>query len=307
MTADGSGSTTLLAAENIDEVAILPSSRWHQAMPKLAFSVDSELGGKIGWRAEKVHPFAGVGKLFFALVIADLSHEYPNLLEESISVCQSHRRGAHTGPLRLHTGDARLTIDDALNLVLSSGDGASVLALLEFFEHGDIDLVERGWTLVEQAGLRSTTIRGTEDLDNSWGEGLEGTTTPMDLTVLLHWLCAPGAKHRSVDPRGGKSKNCQQVFSWMHRVFEPGGLASSLPGHGPNRVKHWTVSGWETVNAGAVEGSTSVLITQSPHAGWLYATAYHSAWGTEAGSLSARDVSAAFGTLGLSAYLSERV
>lgn len=296
------GNSALGVAGQIDEVSVVPPWRWDQALPDLAFSAETESGGGAQRRAEESHPFSGAGKLLLAVTMAEFGARIPNLLSEYIPVRRSHRNAARTGSLRWLSGDLRLSIDDALNLVLSSGDGASALALLEFLERQEVDLVEGARSIVDRTGLDSTRVFGAEGSDESWGEGLVGTTTPRDLSVLLTRAYTAGAGSSAVHASGIDAEISRRVLGWMDSVFEPAGLASALPGYGPNRVRHWTLSGWESVPAGAKEGSTSVLIAQSSHAGWFCVAAHHPAWEKAAGTASPRDVSAAFGTLGLSAY-----
>lgn len=305
MLAETSNEADSWVAAQMAEVAVLPVSRWHHDLPNLTFSVEVERGERIQHRAEESHPFAGSGKLLLALTIADLGAKTPTLLTENLPVSLSHRRGARTGSLRLLSGDLSLSVDDALNLVLSSGDGASALALLEFFERESVDLAETAREIVNRVGLDSTTVLGTEDSDESWGEGLVGTTTPKDLSSLLARLYAAVDKSNSADSPRVNAETSLRVLGWMRSVFEPGGLASALPGYGPHRTQHWTTSGWESVPAGKMEGCTSVLITHSINAGWVCIAAHHPAWKKTPGVNSARDVSAVFGSLGLSAYLNE--
>ncbi len=95
--------------------------------------------------------------------------------------------------------------------------------------------------------LPNTTIRALEE--TSAGEGFLGTTTGSDVLKLLREI---------IDADG-------VVLDWMSKVFEPGGLASSLPGYGPHTVEHWTVAGWERMYDHRVEeGRSSVLILSCP-------------------------------------------
>src|SRR5699024_7398558 len=168
--------TVSWVAGQIGEVSVVPPWCWDKELPDLAFSVENGRGEKAQHRAKESHPFAGAGKLLLAFTVAKFGVEIPTLLSEYIPVHRSHRRAARTGSLRWLSGDLRLSVDDALNLVLSSGDGACALALLEFLERQNVDLVEGARFMVNQIGLSSTRVLGTENSNESWGEGLVGTT-----------------------------------------------------------------------------------------------------------------------------------
>ncbi len=295
----------MFSETDVAQVAVLPVIELSGALPGLSFSVEAHHGGSAAQGEDRVHPFSGAGKLIFGTVLAELSVEDPSLLAAGVSLLDKHRGQARTGTLRLLSGDMSLSVDDAANLVLSTGDAAAALALLEFLDRRGVDLRQAAQELLTRLMLTSTQVTGLEGPQGSAGEGFLGTTTPQDLLRLLACLCASmeGEERRSVmiAPEASRS-----VLRWMRGVFEPGGLASALPGHGPHRVPHWTVSGWESLSQGEDQGCASVLITHSSTAGWVCAAAFHPAWRTLSSVSSPRDVSAAFGTLGLSAYLNEQ-
>ena len=142
-------------------------------------------------------------------------------------------------------------------------------------------------------------------VEGSTGEMFRGTTTTQDLLSLLTQLCSSMTEERDQQAKISPQAACS-VLRWMRNVFEPGGLASALPGHGPYRVPYWTVAGWESLPQGEEQGCSSVLIAHSDHAGWVSVAAFHPAWETCDSASSPRGVSAALGTLGLSAYLNKQ-
>lgn len=296
---------------SVTAVRVLPASQWSRELPDLAFAVETQEGGRTVARGTQTHPLAGAGKLFLGLTVAEITTRRPDLRSMTLPVRNRHRQGARTGTLRMLSGEMSLSLDDAVNLVFSTGDGASALALLEFLEMQGVDVVHTARELVARLGMNNTRITAAEREDDSWGEGLTGVTAPEDLLVLLNQLCAvlgeqtlPGAVE--AEPALLTPEAAHLTVGWMRQVFEPGGLASALPGYGPHRVPHWTLSGWELAAAGAEHGTVSVLITHSAEAGWVCAAAYCRAWERKAEAHSPRDVSAALGTLGLSAYLNKQ-
>lgn len=246
---------------------------WGQEFGELLYAVE-------GGRAvldDMVFTFSGVGKLFFACTLAELEHTNPGLFDHSIDITDHHRSHAYTGSLRHLHGSLRVTVDDAMHLMIGSGDGAATMALLEHFTALGIDLVEHGRRYI--AHLNNTTITGVEE--RSSGEGFTGTTTAAELLTVLRQVFADDGR----------------VKQWMAAVFEPDGLANALPGYGPHTVKHWTVSGWGRVrDYHEYQGRTSVLIVECPHG--PIGIAAHAPIGTQ-------DVSAKFGSLGLAAYVKD--
>ena len=246
---------------------------WGQELGELLYAVE---GGR-AVHEDMVFTFSGIGKLFFACTLAELEDTTPGLFEASIDITDHHRSHAYTGSLRHLNGSVRVTVDDAMHLVIGSGDGAATMALLEHFKALGVDLVEHGRRYV--ANLKNTTITGVEE--RSSGEGFTGTTTAADLLAVL----------RQVLEDDGRVKQ------WMSAVFEPDGLANALPGYGPHTVKHWTVSGWGRVrDYDQYQGRSSVLIVECPQG--LVGIAAHAPIGTQ-------DVSAKFGSLGLAAYVKD--
>lgn len=246
---------------------------WGQEFGELLYAVE---GGR-AVNDDMVFPFSGIGKLFFACTLAALENTEPDLFSQTIEITAQHRAQADTGTLRHLTDAVRLSVDDAASLMVGSGDGAATLALLEHLTGRDIDVVE--FAQRHFAYLQNTTITGTEQ--RSSGEGFTGTTTGADLLTLL----------REIIEADGRVKR------WMASVFEPAGLASSLPGYGPHTVEHWTVSDWGRVaDEHLDEGRSSVLILNCPTG--LRGLAAHAPVGT-------LDVPAKFGGVGLSALVCE--
>ncbi|GAB2852633.1 hypothetical protein GCM10027092_16650 [Yaniella soli] len=242
---------------------------WEQEFGELLYSVE---GGR-AVNDDIVFTFSGVGKLFFACTLAELEKNEPGLFDETIEITDEHRAQANTGSLRHLTGALQVSVDDALRLMIASGDGSVTLALLGYLHNRGVDVLEQGRRFV--AGLPNTTITGVED--RSSGEGFTGYTTVADLLIVLRQL---------IDHNG-------RVKEWMSSVFEPAGLACALPGYGPHTAEHWTISGWARLDGiHAHEGRTSVLILRGPRG--LVPLAAHAPVGT-------MDVPAKFGSLGLSA------
>ena len=245
---------------------------FEQELGELLFAVED--GRAVN--ADVEFTFSGIGKLFFAQTLAELAAEDPGFFQTPVELRLEHREQAEIGTLRHLTGELKLTVDDAMRLVMGSGDGTAVRALLDHLESAGIDVLERGRQ--STAHLPNTTITGLEDI--SAGEGFLGMTTANDTLVLLRQI---------IDADG-------PVLDWMSQVFEPGGLASTLPGYGPHTMQHWTVAGWERVyDCRLDEGRSSVLILKC--LAGLTGLVAHAPTGT-------LDVPAKFGSLGLSALAS---
>jgi hypothetical protein len=192
--------------------------------------------GAAAHEADAPHPLAGTGKLFLAVVVARLAEQDPGLLSTPLTIRGEHRAAARSGTLRHMTGDLRLTADDAMALIVGTGDGACTVALLGLLEEEGLDVMAQARQVVTDLGLGATTFtgletaahgqgqgedqgQGDEGAGESWGEGLIGTTTPADLCTLLeHLVEAAGAEAEasagfsdssagfsdaSVDSRGG--------------------------------------------------------------------------------------------------------
>src|SRR5690625_1340362 len=242
---------------------------WEQELGELLFAIDN---GRVV-NGDVTFTFSGIGKLFFAHTLAKLEAERPGVLNQPLQITTKHRQRAEIGTLR-HLNDAlQLTVEDAIRLMTTSGDGVAVSALLDHLNTLDVDILELGRQSV--AHLPDTNITELETL--SAGEGFCGTTTANDVIVLLREIIAEDGK----------------VLEWMTPVFEPGGLASTLPGYGPHTTPHWTVAGWERLYQTRLDqGRSSVLILGCPQ-GRMGMVA-HAPVGTH-------DVPAKFGSLGLSA------
>lgn len=251
---------------------VIEADFWEQELGELLFAVE---GGR-AVNADVEFTFSGIGKLFFAHALAGAAADYPDLLQRVIPIRAKHREHAETGTLRHLGGELRLTVDDAMRLVIGSGDGAAVRALLDQLESEGIDILQRGRDSVAQ--LPNTTIVGLEC--SSAGEGFRGMTTANDVVALLRQIITDDGP----------------VMDWMSQVFEPGGLASTLPGYGPHTIQHWTVAGWERMYGCRLdEGRSSLMILKCPK-GYTGVVA-HAPVGTH-------DVPAKFGSLGLSTLAS---
>lgn len=247
---------------------VIASDFWEQELGELLFAVDD--GRTVN--ADVEFTFSGIGKLFFAHTLVRLADEHPGLLTATIPVTAEHRAHAETGTLRHLTGALHLRIEDAIRLMITTGDAAAVLAILDHLNQLDIDVLACGRANVEH--LPQTTITAMEE--SSAGEGFRGTTTAKD---VLAFLCDTIAED-------GLLLHC------MSQVFEPSGLGSSLPGYGPHTVEHWTVAGWERMYHSRLdEGRTSVLILNCPKG--KTAMVAHAPVGTH-------HVPVKFGSLGLS-------
>lgn len=264
--------------------------------PQLRFAVRSADGQQQGHDAGARHPLAGTGKLVLACAVARLATRDPGLLRERLTLTGAHRAAARSGTLRLMGGELSLTVDDALALIVGTGDARCVLALLDHLRDRAYDVVGEARSHVIGLGLEDTEITGleTDGRPNggqsggaSWGEGLTGVTTPSDLCTLLTTLPDP-------------------VLGWMGAAFEPAGLASGLPGFGPRTVPHQTVAGWELLGheTGGGLGSSddppgwaSVLVLPG-----AVVAAFLPAGHPDGSTVTPLEASTTLGTLGLSAW-----
>ena len=254
----------------------VPPDYWEQECGELLCDVED--GRAVN--ESMVFTFSGIGKLFLAYTLNELGHQRPELLREMLQITAQHRALADTGTLRHLTGDVQVSLDDAVRLMIGSGDGAATRAILDHLEAAGIDILESARRSF--AHLESTTITGLEN--RSAGDGLTGTTTGADVRALLREI---------IDANG-------TVLEWMSATFEPAGLASALPGYGPHTVEHWTVSDWSGLESlYPDEGRTSVLILQCPRGKGPVGMVSHAPAGTQ-------QVSAKFGSVGLSTYAYEQ-
>lgn len=249
---------------------IIEPDFWEQEFGELLYTAENTRSVN----ADMPFTFSGVGKVFFAVTVADLAQHQPELLDGTLEITAHHRACADTGTLQHLTGPLTLSVVDAMQLMIGSGDGAATLALLEYFQGLEIDILARAQACFEH--LENTTITELEH-GRSGGEGLVGTTTAADLLIVLRQI---------IDEDG-------LVKSWMAKVFEPGGLACALPGYGPHTLTHWTVASWaHMIRYRPDQGRTSVLILDGPDG--HFGVVAHAPVGTQ-------DVSAKFGSLGQSA------
>lgn len=256
-------------AEPVTERQVVAPDFWEQEFGELIYAVENGRTVNQGI----AFTFSGIGKLLLAYTLNNIETQEPGLLEQTLAISDEHRARADTGSLRHLTGDLQVTVEDALRLILSSGDAAATLALLEHLDANDVDVVACGQAMVDN--LPHTEITGIEQ-ERSAGDGFTGTTTAADVLQLLRNI---------IDDDG-------RILQWMSHTFEPAGLASALPGYGPHTVEHWTISGWARLTeTQAIEGRTSVLILNGEHG--RFGVVAHAPVGTQ-------DVPAKFGSLGLS-------
>jgi hypothetical protein len=260
--------------------------------------------------AESPHPLAGTGKLFLAVTVARLAGRDPGLLATLLTIRDGHREAARSGTFRRMTGDLRLTADDAMALVVGTGDGACAVAVLELLAVRGINVLAEAERLGDDLGLTATSFTGLETspaVDSthadglgsegeSWGEGLLGVTTPLDLCILLVHLAT------------SETPESERVLAWMGKAFEPAGLAGALPGFGPRTIPHRTVSGLESVTPPGAPGCASALILPADDAGTGGPTACVAAYAPrtrdDGSTVSPREVGTVLGSLGLAVALS---
>lgn len=286
----------------VAEVRMLSLEECAEVYPQLRFAVGAARSSELvaGSRADEPQDLAGIGKLLFGLTLAHLDERDEGFLARPLSVTADHRAGAQTGTLRLMSGELQLSVEDALNLVLSTGDGACVLALLDFAAAEGVDLLSEAQRLVISLGLDAIRLSGLESAE-SWGEGLLGEATTRSMLQLLRALGTPDDPEGDPAVVGGvSSETRRRIHGWMGKVFEPAGLASALPGYGPRRVPHQTLSGFELTAAGAQRGYSSVLSLPNQAGEWVHVAAHLPP--SSAGAHSPRDVSAVLGALGLATY-----
>lgn len=277
----------------VSTVQSMPLAELPAAYPQLRFAARSADGHQQGHDAGARHPLAGTGKLVLACAAARLAARSPGLLTEQLTLTSARREASRSGTLRLMRGELTLTVDDAMALIVGTGDARCVLALLDHLQDRAYDVVGEAQTLVVELGVQDTEITGLETaslgdakIPNgvSWGEGLVGTTSPSDLCTLMSALPGP-------------------VLGWMDAAFEPAGLASGLPGFGPRTVPHQTVAGAAllgqrpTSGPGGPQGWASVLaLPRAVVAAFLPAAL------PDGTAVTPLEASAILGTLGLSVW-----
>ena len=287
--------------EDVPAVEVQPDAAASPAGALAARAAGSAHGGDVvggdALEHRRTHPLAGAGKLFAAVALAELGAADAGSAAMPVTITAAHRRAAAVGPLRIPAGSGRrtsgapeeltLSLHDALALIIGTSDVAASLALREAVESRGLDLVAQSRALVERILTREetaphTTITGLEDPDGARGDLLTGRTSPDELCRLLMLLARDGGLLEGRIPDGGtldapapergsrvlSSVAARAVLGWMAQVFEPSGLARSLPGYGPKKVPQWTVSGLESrpghPDGADGEGWTSVLITSRP-------------------------------------------
>lgn len=229
-----------------------------------------------------LHPLAGTGKLFAAVTLAELFAADAGLAAMPVTITGAHRRAAAVGPLRIPTDPGQrtsgapdeltLSLSDALALIIGTSDAAASLALRQAVESCGLDLAAESRALVERVLTQEeaaphTDITDLEGPEGAHGDLLTGRTSPDELCRLLMLLASSGGL-LAEGPRALSPAGAQAVLGWMAQVFEPSGLARSLPGFGPKKVPQWTVSGTEfrTGHRNEAEGWSSVLMTRRPTA-----------------------------------------
>lgn len=287
--------------EDVPAVEVQPDASASPAGALAARAAGNAYGGDVvGGDAldhRQTHPLAGAGKLFAAVALAELCAADAGSAAMPVTITAAHRRAAAVGPLRIPAGSGRrtsgapeeltLSLHDALALIIETSDAAASLALREAVESRGLDLVAQSRALVARILTREetaprTTITGLEDRDGARGDLLTGRTSPDELCRLLMLLARDSGLLEGLVPNGGtpeapapergsrvlSSVAARAVLGWMAQVFEPSGLARSLPGYGPKKVPQWTVSGLESrpgrPGGADGEGWTSVLITRRP-------------------------------------------
>ncbi|QCU77192.1 hypothetical protein E7744_02385 [Citricoccus sp. SGAir0253] len=178
--------------------------------------------------ADRPHALAGTGKLVLALAVARLADDEPGLLAQPVEIGARHRAGARAGTLRLMGGDLSLAVGDAMALVVGTGDGACVLALLEALAARGVDVLAEARRAVADVGLAATELTGLE-AGESWGEGLLGTTTPADLCALLERLVAAGMPVAHGGAPAGPPRVAHRLAAMGEAAGAPGGPASPSP------------------------------------------------------------------------------
>lgn len=265
----------------VSQTGVLTAGAVGSAHDGSVTSCDTVTSWDAGGR-RSLHPLAGTGKLFAAVTLAELFAADAGLAAMPVTITGAHRRAAAVGPLRIPADpgertsgapdELTLSLHDALALIIGTSDAAAALALRQTLESRGLDLVAESRALVERALVQEetaphTAIAGLEDPEGARGDLLTGRTSPDELCRLLMLLAGSGDL-LSGGPRVLSPAGAQAVLGWMAQVFEPSGLARSLPGFGPKKVPQWTVSGTE-FRAGHLddaEGWSSVLITCRPGA-----------------------------------------
>ncbi|REE04180.1 serine hydrolase [Citricoccus muralis] len=277
-------------------VRALPLGDIPAAYPQLRFAVRFADGRYLEHDAGPPHPLAGTGKLWLACVVDAVAGRDPGLPGTTLTVTDRHRHAARTGTLRLMSGDLRLSVEDAMGLILGTGDGACVLALLELLAARGVVVLAEARAVAADLGRGATVFTGVESDGGagssnavSWGEGMLGQTNPADLCALL----------------SGPVARSERMLGWMRRTVEPAGLAGGLPGFGPRTVPHQTIAGGEllpTAGAGGADGEAgapgcaSVLVLPAG-----VVAAYHPS-PQDGRRASGLEFSAALGTLGLAVW-----
>ena len=148
----------------VAEVRMLTLAECAAAYPQLRFAVgDHRSSGVVAEsRADETYDLAGTGKLLLGLTLAELGPRDVGFLARPLTVDAEHRARARTGTLRLMSGELQLSVEDAVSLVLSTGDGACALALLDFTASEGLDLLAEARSLASELGLDAVQLSGLE-------------------------------------------------------------------------------------------------------------------------------------------------
>lgn len=267
------------------------------ALPDLQWQVVTGHSGSMNSLTQDAHPLAGAGKLLFSICLAEEEESAGGVMSAALEVSEDHRSGAESGTLRLMKGEVRLRVEDAIILVLSTGDAAAARALVDHSKDRGVDLLSTARQLVMRMGLSDTDI---VDLDTDalvWGDIFSGTTSCTDLCQVLRALL-PQSSSQVLS-----AQTAHRVRRWMSSVFEPAGLACALPGFGPHRTEAATLSGWELTALRVQEqGCTSVLLVETPKAEWVAAAAHYPAELSRRETADPAEPSTQMGSLGLAAF-----
>lgn len=198
------------------------------------FAVDYRLGESWGEGADDHVSFAGVDRLLLYLACLRAGASNRLDLSRTLTYEPRHAEGHDAGILRWMSPGLELSLGDALDQTMISGDGVCSALIHEVLEESFGSALDLLSEFCEDQGMVRTSLeagspRGTPIVSC-------GFTTPREQVELLEGLL--GSAGLGVGGTGRAIKGLDRgaathALSVMRSVLKKSGLPGHLPGHGP--------------------------------------------------------------------------